>query len=243
MTSSKFKGNLGAKRPAPVGSFMLRRVYRQGNRFCCGICRTFHSSIEDANSCLETCWKSVLKRAPWVKIKKVGHTGYACIYCQRIYSTSDLATACAEECASRMTITSFDGTDLNPNRKKHSFTKHDVVPSVNFPFKIGGKKDESHGSHHQENLNTAPEPTTEPVTNATTAAPPAPEPAPKAQAAASPEESAGKEAKDRTKKFERVGSKYECVICHKRYFERTEVEKCFDAHSGGSMDAHQNSGV
>ena len=36
--------------------------------------------------------------------------------------------------------------------------------------------------------------------------------------------------RDRTKRFERVGSKYECIICHVKYFTKDEVEACFNGH-------------
>jgi len=246
MSSDNFKGKGGARRPVPVGSFMMRRVFRQENSYCCGICRQFHASVEEANECLTACWKAVLHRAPWMTVKKIGQTGFACIYCQRIYSTTELAATCAEDCATKMTITSLDGTDLNPVKVKRTFAKQNLKPVVNFPFKIGGRKDETEGDAHGDgtgdsahldaaaSANVAP-----PTTAATAQAAPPPAEEPKKEAAAE----ADKTPVDRTKKFERVGSKYECVICHKKYFEKVQVEKCFDAHAGGAMDAHQNSGV
>jgi hypothetical protein len=240
MAGNNPKRKLGAKRPVPVGSFMMRRVFRQENRYFCGICRTFHDNVEEANHCLETCWKAVLTRAPWTTVKRVGKIAFACIYCQRTFPTSQQATLCAEECASRMTITSLDGRDLAPTKVKHVFAKSNVKPTVNFPFKIGGQHNTFEGSIAPlpEDLN--------PVASADIPAKELAPQTPDAKPFASPAPATKSDAKasfDRSKKIEREGAKYVCLICHKKYFERVAAEKCFDAHSGGSMDAHHNSGV
>lgn len=242
MAGENPKRKLGAKRPVPVGSFMMRRVFRQENRYYCGICRTFHDNVEEANHCLETCWKAVLTRAPWTTVKRVGKIAFACIYCQRTFPTAQQATLCAEECASRMTITGLDGRDLSPIKVKHVFAKPNVKSTVNFPFKIGGQNHSQHDLVTPISEDLSPIAGSDTKLEASTSTIQTPEPAaPKAQpAAAAPVEKAPIE---RSKKYEREGAKYVCLICHKKYFEKVAAEKCFDAHSGGSMDAHNNSGV
>ena len=230
MGDDSTKQKLGAKRPVPVGSFMMRRVFKQENRYYCGICRHFHDNAEDANRCLENCWKLVLKSAPWTPVKRIGKLAYACIYCQRTYATPQLATTCAEDCASHMTITSLDGRDLSPVRTKHVFIQQKIKHTVTFPFKIGGQ--EFHANEPQieaENFTPVAAPSAD-LSNQSNQAQPTPEP--EAKAPAKP--AAGRSPLDGSKKFEREGAKYVCLVCHKKYFERIEAEKCFDSHADGS---------
>jgi hypothetical protein len=241
MGSDHPKRKLGAKRPVPVGSFMMRRVFRQENRYYCGICRTFHDSVEAANRCLESCWKAVLTRAPWTTVKRVGKIAFACIYCQRTFPTAQQATTCAEECASRMTITSLDGRDLSPDKIKHVFHKQNTKPTVNFPFKIGGQHpvQEVVPEPQATSINQVAAPqisldaATAKATKTATAKDAATQntPAKSAQPEPPPPD---KTPVDPSKKFEREGAKYVCIVCHKKFFERVAAEKCFDGHAGGS---------
>jgi hypothetical protein len=234
------KKKLTGPKPVPVGSFMLRRVFRQGEGYFCGICRQKHASVEEANHCLEACWKTVLHRAPWSPVKRVGKMEFACIYCQRGYATSELATICAEECASRMSIAGLEGRDLSPTRVKRTFAKQDFKIAVNFPFSRPG-----HPVDHKIDVpaDTGLASVDEAKADVTKASEEAEAAKKKKKGPSKEDEEKEKVVRDRTKKFERKGSKYECVSCHKLYFEKVEVERCFDSHSGGSMEKHQNSGV
>lgn len=89
---------------SPINQLMIRRVFRHGDVYSCGICRAKHQSTESANSCLEHCWHSVLKKAPWVSVKHYGKHPFACKYCQRGYATAELASSCARDCSSKMSI-------------------------------------------------------------------------------------------------------------------------------------------
>jgi hypothetical protein len=233
------KKKLATKHVVPAGSFMLRRVFRQGDSYTCGICRRGHGSVDEANTCLDSCWKLLLHRAPWMPVKRIGKLQFACIYCQRGYGNAAEATACAEHCKSNMTITGLDGTDLTLKKTKRNFAKSTMKPVVNFAFKIGGPN----GYDPRGNSRASEEGTVDAAKAVVTEAAPVKE----APAAPTKEEPKKDEkdpsVRDRTKKYIREGSKYVCVNCQKKYFERVEAERCFDAHTGGSMDAHQNSGV
>jgi hypothetical protein len=89
---------------SPINQLMIRRVFRQGDVYSCGICRSKHQTPDAANVCLEQCWQAVLKKAPWVSVKHYGKHPFACKYCQRGYATAELASACARDCASKMSI-------------------------------------------------------------------------------------------------------------------------------------------
>jgi hypothetical protein len=239
------KGVILPKKAVPAGSFMMRRVFRQGAKYICGICRQSHPVIEDANTCLEDCWEAVLDGPPWTFVKRMGRIECACIYCQRSYPNAMDAIDCAEDCCAKMSISSLDGRDLAPKRKKRTFSKPNFKPQVNFPFKIPGKENalldarsEAERIAAEEaaraNVTVAPSTETDEEKNA------------KAlklkRSSGKKDDAAGGPKKDRTKKFDRVGAKYSCLICQKKYFERAEVEKCFDSHTGGN-NMHENSGV
>jgi hypothetical protein len=216
-----------ATKPAvPAGSFMLRRVFRNGDTYTCGICRRGHDSVEEANVCLEGCWQAVLARAPWMPVKRVGKLQYACIYCQRGYSKKMEATMCAENCLPNMTLTSLDGSDLSVKKIARNFVKPKTKPNVNFAFKIGGAggydPNADFDALHAAKVDVA-------KANVTVAAPVA-DAAPKEAPPVA--EKTEKEKRDYVKKFTREGSKYVCANCQKKFFEKVDVEKCFDAHDG-----------
>ncbi len=218
---------LAPKAAVPAGSFMLRRVFRQGESYNCGICRRGHESVDEANECLESCWQAVLKRAPWVPVKRIGKLQYACIYCQRGYPKMVEATLCAENCLASMTVTSLDGRDLSAKKVKRTFAKPDGKPQVNFAFKIGGTNTYDPDADLAEFNAGKVDAAKATVSHA------APEVAPTIKNPKPAKEVAEKEPKEKrdlTKKFTREGSKYVCVTCSKKFFEKVEVEKCFDAH-------------
>ena len=229
MSSDVPQSKKQAARPAvPAGSFMLRRVFRNGDTYNCGICRRAHDSVEEANVCLESCWQAVLTRAPWMPVKRAGKQQYACIYCQRGYSKKMEATLCAESCLPNMTLTSLDGRDLSVKKVARNFVKPKTKPTVSFAFKIGGAggydpKADFDALHAAEiSIIEATVAVTAPVVAPESKAP-APAPAP---------EKGSSDKRDHAKKFSREGSKYVCLTCQKKFFEKVDVEKCFDSHAG-----------
>lgn len=131
------------KKPVPIGSFMMRRVFRQDNFFFCGICRRHYKSADEAHICLESCWKSVLKQAPWTSVTKLGKTQYECVYCRRSYETQEMAAKCGEDCSAKMTISNVDEQNMFVGRAKRVFSKGNLKVSVHFPFKISSRSNES----------------------------------------------------------------------------------------------------
>lgn len=232
------------KKAVPAGSFMMRRVFRQGAKYICGICRIPHNVIEDANSCLEKCWEAVLNGPPWTFVKRMGRIECACIYCQRSYPSAIDAIECAEDCCAKMSISSLDGTDLAPKKTKRTFAKPNFKPQVNFPFKIPGKPN-AHLDAKSEAERLAAEEAARAQVTVASGSDAEDEKNGKNAKSKRPngkEDEAARAKRDRTKKFERVGAKYSCLICQKKYFERAEVEKCFDSHTSGT-NMHENSGV
>ena len=127
----------GSARPVPIRSFMMRRVFLQGNKFVCGICRKAHSSADEANLCLQNCWQIVLKQAPWTSTKRMGKTEFHCAYCQRTYDSPEAAANCASDCAEKMTITSHEAGTMLGTRAKRTFgPKPPVKITLKMPYKV-----------------------------------------------------------------------------------------------------------
>lgn len=134
-------------RPVPIGNFMMRRVFLQGGKFVCGICRKAYSSAEDANGCLQQCWQKVLHQAPWTAVKRLGKTEFHCIYCQRTFDTQEAAASCAADCAEKMTITSHEAGTILGTRAKRTFgPKPPVKISLKVPYKIAKSAPETQAS-------------------------------------------------------------------------------------------------
>ena len=222
---------MGAAKNRPyhmTGSMLVRRVVRMGPKFVCGICRTHHKEPYKANDCLHTCWHEVQSSAAYVPVRRMNNIHFACIYCLRSYQTPNHATSCAADCTRTMGITDFNSTPVPGRRRKRGTeTISNVVPIVKAKVEV-----------------PAPAPVLPPPVVA--APPPAPIEQPKAPpapiatvplasaAAAAPSDGSGAEVKlrkgNRVKKFDRAGSKYVCEVCNQKFFTKTEVEACFDAH-------------
>lgn len=128
-----------AKKPVPVASFIMRRVYMQGNFYHCGICKKAHRTGEDAQACLRSCWQSLLAKAPWTEVSRFGKTEFHCTFCHRSYATAEQANQCAKDCSEKLSISALDQTGLVVKRVKRVFMKTEK-PQPMFPFKIPGKE-------------------------------------------------------------------------------------------------------
>ncbi len=208
------------------GSMLVRRVVRMGSTYICGICRSHHKEAYDANQCLDMCWKEVKSCVPYLPFRRLHSTEFACIYCQRSYSESHLAAQCASDCSAMMEITDYEGDIVTaghderlesirrPKKVKPALKIADAPPLQVIPEKV-------------EVAQAAPiEAPSVPIVTA-------PPPQQATETDPSAEGSVAKKRKiprDLTKRFERVGSKYECIICHVKYFTKDEVEACFNGH-------------
>jgi hypothetical protein len=209
------------------GSMLVRRVIRLGSTYICGICRGHHKEAYDANQCLDMCWKEVKSCVPYLPFRRLHRTEFACIYCQRSYAEAHLATQCASDCSAIMEITGYDGNipgavkthnheHINRRRKLKPVPKIVETP----PVQVVAARVEV----------PQPSPIETPVVPIVAALPP-PAFAPEIETSGSERTAkAKKPPRDRTKRFERVGSKYECIICHVKYFTKDEVEACFNGH-------------
>lgn len=81
--------------PLPI----FRKLFRKGNRFICGICRSEYSSRLDGNNCLNFCWFELKRLNPVLVYHKL-HQGlsFRCQYCARDYNSEEEAKSCASQC-------------------------------------------------------------------------------------------------------------------------------------------------
>jgi hypothetical protein len=114
---------------------MMRRIIRNGDFFICGICRTKHSSQNQAASCLVTCWKMLLERAPWVvEVRGIGKYPYACAYCQRGYATPEQAHSCAQDCVNKLNTGSAPENVSTKQKISRPFSKPSAKSTVRLAF-------------------------------------------------------------------------------------------------------------
>lgn len=221
---------MGAAKKRPfymIGSMLVRRVVRLGPKFVCGICRTHHKAPYEANNCLHACWRDVKSSASFVPVRRMNNIYYACIYCLRSYHTPDDAATCAADCNQTMFITDYSTNQLDRGRSPYS---NDPVSNV-IPIAKPTVKP-APAAVRQPTVLTVPsvpiEHSPPPVLNIAAA------PLASAAAAEVPSDFLETEVKhrkgNRVKKFDRAGSKYVCEVCKEKYFTKTEVEACFDAH-------------
>ena len=115
---------------------MMRRILKNGDFYTCGICRSNHASQAHALSCLQTCWRLLLERAPWVvDVRSIGKQPFACNYCQRGYPTVEQAHSCAQDCVTKI-MKSSSAAISTPNLKvNRPMTKPNTKASIKLAFK------------------------------------------------------------------------------------------------------------
>lgn len=125
-------------KPIPIrpSQLMMRRILKNGDYFTCGICRSNHASHAHAMGCLQTCWRLLLERAPWVvDVRSIGKHPFACTYCQRGYPTVEQAHACAQDCVIKI-MKSSSAAISNPNlRVNRPISKPNTKNSIKLAFK------------------------------------------------------------------------------------------------------------
>lgn len=208
----------------------IRKVFRQGNQFICGICRTKHDSEKKCVKCLGQCWLDVLALSPVVQYVFRNKLVFKCRFCCRKYTEEASAQSCADECRGNRDIThkkdmkiygmpldqigkrKFDPQKLLNPLRSQSVSRFNFVrggqPQMVVP-RIGSKTIEA-----DESIPVEADESTE---------------------AEMPMEEPKKEVPRRhrsefKKEWFRKDAKYECGFCHELYFTRLEVEQCFGGH-------------
>ena len=134
--SSDDSNDIKTFRTVGPSHLMMRRVLRSGEFFVCGICRTHHATSVGAGTCLQTCWKPLIDRAPWViEVRGFGKQQFACSYCKRGYPNSQQAHACALDCVNKMAPASANGRVEPRQRIQRAFKK--TISKSNFQSSVG----------------------------------------------------------------------------------------------------------
>ncbi len=125
-------------KPVAVGpnQLMMRRILKNGDFYTCGICRSNHTSQAHAMSCLQTCWRLLLERAPWVvDVRSIGKQPYACSYCQRGYATAEQAHSCAQDCVAKIMKSSSGVISTTNPKANRPVSKPNTKASIKLAFK------------------------------------------------------------------------------------------------------------
>jgi len=204
------------------GSTVLRRVIRRETAFICGICRSQYPDSGEANSCLESCWKDILQGSlvVWRQRGIARHPG--CKLCKREYQTAAQAQECGDACKSKFVVTLYSvdgGTPPRPIPRRKRLQAAAVAPPVHvLLLDETPATPEAKAAAVEAPPANAAETSSPASVAATTADPPDAPEAPQ------------KKPKDHTKKFFRDGARYVCNECQAKFFTKSEVEKCWDAH-------------
>jgi hypothetical protein len=79
---------------------VLRKIYKVGEDFVCGVCRTHHPTHSGANNCLNACWFELQQQYPLL-VRTHPRRGpvYRCQLCSRDYKDENAALECARVCS------------------------------------------------------------------------------------------------------------------------------------------------
>ena len=204
---------------------VIRKIFRKGDIFTCGICRSNHNSRVEANHCLNECWFQLRHHYPLIHDKQLGGPlRFKCQFCFRIYDSQNEGLACAQLCM-----------EAHETKHLHEQLTNDLPISTKPRQKFRLIRVNSAGVKNED------KPTVEPqvVITAQKAPPQAPSADPAAPAVADAAEavpSAAKKPDNRRhisyyeKSWIRDGAKYKCCYCGTLHYTRMEVEPCFNGH-------------
>ena len=78
---------------------LVRKVFRQGEKYICGLCKTDYHDYGTANSCMNQCWFDIHHFYPVVKRKRSAKAWvFRCLFCCRDYTDEVVAYNCAQRC-------------------------------------------------------------------------------------------------------------------------------------------------
>ena len=193
---------------------VLRKIFRQGKVFVCGICRSKHSQRKDANNCLNHCWYALQEQYPLIVRTEYGKTYFRCQYCFRDYTSENDGLDCAVECI---------------DKKRQHHIKEQLIQDL--PIETRPRKQfqlvkvpqlaPAGISFRKQKEETPPEPEIEENTEV--------------ENDQEPEESVEPEKKKRhrseyKKEWIRAAAKYKCMYCLELHYTRMEVQDCFNSH-------------
>ncbi len=78
---------------------LVRKVFRQGDLYICGLCKANYHDYGSANSCMNQCWFDIHRFYPVVKRKRsVNAWVFRCLFCCRDYVSEMGAYNCSQRC-------------------------------------------------------------------------------------------------------------------------------------------------
>ena len=208
----------------------VRSVFRQGDKFICGLCRKNHPTQRHAIGCLHSCWLRIGQLDPTVPvIKRRKLRGHKCRYCSRIYQHIDEATECAFDCRSQRKErhqSDLQMLEMKPeelNKKAFDFqlftqapVNTEVLSRVKWTTKEESKEENTQTVEADEKGNQEPQEN------------PLEELEEGEQLPA--KEDTRKKKSDFKKPVIRKNEKYQCSFCKELHFTKMETEQCFNGH-------------
>ncbi|NRA63708.1 MAG: hypothetical protein HRU19_04450 [Pseudobacteriovorax sp.] len=207
---------------------VIRKIFRKGDSFTCGICRTNHNSREEANNCLNHCWFQLRHHYPLlIKQRPEGSHYFRCQFCFRNYDTEKEGLDCAHRCIEYHEQRHFFEQLTNDlpiaTKPKKQFRLVRIAPNIT------GKKPSNDINPDPEDPPVSVEGQTPEEKNDNFDLLP--------NEALEENNDLPKEVVDNRKHIDsykkhwiRDGAKYKCCYCGELHYTRMDVEPCFKSH-------------
>lgn len=191
---------------------ILRKVFKQGKSYICGICRTKHPRRNEANDCLNHCWYALREQYPLILKQDHHQTYYRCQFCFRDYADEQDGLECANRCMDEREHNHIQEQLVNhlpitvkPRQKFRLVKLAMPVQGTNSPTK------NNDDSSDEMDIASIADDASEQLEEA--------EP-----------EIQKRHRSEFKKEWVRADAKYKCMFCFELYYTKVEVIKCFGDH-------------
>ncbi|MBC7659641.1 MAG: hypothetical protein H7249_08025 [Chitinophagaceae bacterium] len=83
----------------PKQRAQVRKIFKKGDTYQCGLCSKTYGNLEEAQDCLRSDSKAMLNEGGAVE---TAPKRYRCSFCKRIHSSMDAARACSSDCKTKL---------------------------------------------------------------------------------------------------------------------------------------------
>lgn len=194
---------------------IIRKIFRQGDKFTCSLCRTKHTSEKDAVVCLNQCWFDIHHFDPVVtRRRSLRKSVYRCHFCCRDYESDSLARLCAKRCLNGINKLHIQEQLLNdqplppPQSTVSRMLDHYSEFLRQQALALQAAKDQSNKAARDDDVVELKR--NEPAVDAPV--------------------NRGRHKDSFDKKAARKNEKYYCNYCRELHYTRMEAENCFDGH-------------
>lgn len=227
--------------PAQKSFKPVRILFRRGDHYYCGVCRSAYEDEHQACTCLSKCVMGLVQKEPIKKLTlRNGKIKYRCALCLRQYNDKLAAAHCFYECRQdpavlikceyRVSVKKGNSPVLVPkilNGIKLDMSAEDAkVYAQGLRLKKAAANDKESGAGGSNVSGVNPDKGGSGLNTTLIekgAIPPRPE----------------RFTQKLKEKTLRDGSRYTCAVCAEKYFTKMEASNCFESHAAEEERADQ----